>query len=51
MGFKSGDFAAFAFYTARFGTEGLPPSIVNALKDDPATSTRTGGSATIMAAR
>jgi poly(beta-D-mannuronate) lyase len=51
MGFKSGDFAAFAFYTARFGTEGLPPSIVNALKDEPATSTRTGGSATIMASR
>jgi hypothetical protein len=31
--FGSGDFAAFAFYTARFGTEALPPEIVNALKN------------------
>jgi poly(beta-D-mannuronate) lyase len=45
--FNSGDFAALAFYSARFGTEGLPPSIVNALKE-LATSTRTGGSAAIL---
>jgi len=49
-GFKSGDFAAIAFYTARFGTEGLPPSIVNALKE-LAASTRTGGSAAILATK
>jgi poly(beta-D-mannuronate) lyase len=49
-GFKSGNFAAIAFYIARFGTEGLPPSIVNAL-NEPATNTRTGGSATILAAK
>jgi poly(beta-D-mannuronate) lyase len=48
--FKSGDFAAFAFYAAQFGAEGLPPSIANALKD-PATSTRIGGNATILAAK
>jgi poly(beta-D-mannuronate) lyase len=29
--FSPGDFAPFAFYKARFGTEGLPPSIVAAL--------------------
>jgi poly(beta-D-mannuronate) lyase len=50
MNFKSGDFAAFAFYTAKFGAEGLPPSIVNALKE-PATSMRIGGNATILAAQ
>jgi len=49
-GFKSGDFAALAFYTTRFGTAGLPPSIVNALKE-LATSTRTGGSAIILATK
>jgi poly(beta-D-mannuronate) lyase len=30
--FSSGDFAPFAFYTARFGTEGLPSSIITALR-------------------
>jgi poly(beta-D-mannuronate) lyase len=49
-GLKSNDFAAFAFYIARFGAEGLPASIVNALKDDRATSTRIGGNTTILAA-
>jgi poly(beta-D-mannuronate) lyase len=49
-GFGPGDFAALAFYTARFGTEGLPPSIVNALKE-LAASTRTGGCAAILATK
>jgi poly(beta-D-mannuronate) lyase len=48
--FGAGDFAAFAFYAARFGTGGLPPAIVNALKN-PTEDTRIGGSTTIMAAR
>jgi poly(beta-D-mannuronate) lyase len=45
--FGSGDFAPFAFYAARFGVEGLPPAIANALQH-PATATRIGGSATIL---
>jgi poly(beta-D-mannuronate) lyase len=49
-GFHSGDFAALAFYTMRFGTTGLPPSIVTALKG-LTTSTRIGGSTTILAAK
>jgi poly(beta-D-mannuronate) lyase len=49
-GFGSGDFAAFAFYAARYGTGGLPPAIVNAL-ESPTASTRIGGNTTIMAAR
>jgi len=48
--FGSDDFAAFAFYTARFDTGGLPPAIVNALKN-PTTATRIGGNTTIMAAK
>jgi poly(beta-D-mannuronate) lyase len=48
--FGPGDFAEFAFYTARFGDDGLPPAILNALKQ-PATDTRIGGSVVIMAAR
>jgi len=47
--FGSGDFAEFAFYTARFGADGLPPAIVNALQH-PTTATRVGGSTTVMAA-
>jgi poly(beta-D-mannuronate) lyase len=46
----SGGFAAFAFYTARFGTNGLPPAIVNALKT-PTEETRIGGNTTIMSAK
>jgi poly(beta-D-mannuronate) lyase len=46
--FGSGDFAPFAFYAARFGVEGLPPAIANALKH-PTAATRIGGSATILA--
>ncbi len=48
--FGFGDFAAFAFYAARFGTGGLPPAIVNALKN-PTENTRIGGSTTVMAAK
>jgi poly(beta-D-mannuronate) lyase len=46
--FGSSDFAAFAFYAARFGTSALPPAIVDALKT-PTDDTRIGGSTTIMA--
>ena len=46
--FGSGDFAPFVFYAARFGVAGLPPSITDALQH-PATATRIGGSATILA--
>jgi poly(beta-D-mannuronate) lyase len=48
--FGPADFAAFAFYAARFGNQGLPPAIVNALKN-PTAETRIGGSTTIMAAK
>jgi poly(beta-D-mannuronate) lyase len=46
--FGSGDFADFAFYAARFGSGGLPPAIVNALKH-PTTATRLGGCTTLLA--
>jgi poly(beta-D-mannuronate) lyase len=46
----SSDFAAFAFYTARFGVNGLPPSIVDAFKT-VTVETRIGGNTTIMAAK
>jgi poly(beta-D-mannuronate) lyase len=49
-GFKPGDFAAFAFYSARFGVDGLPPAIVHALQS-PTTAARLGGSTTILAAK
>jgi poly(beta-D-mannuronate) lyase len=49
-GFKPGDFAAIAFYAARFGIEGLPSSVTAAL-ETPVSSTRIGGSATILAGR
>ena len=48
--FGSGDFADFAFYTARFGPDGLPPAILNALTR-PTTATRLGGCTTIMAGK
>ena len=48
--FRSGDFADFAFYTARFGSAGLPPAIVEALKH-PTTATRLGGCTTLLAGR
>jgi poly(beta-D-mannuronate) lyase len=46
--FSGGDFAEFAFYAARFGTDGLPPAILTALQH-PTTATRLGGCTTIMA--
>jgi poly(beta-D-mannuronate) lyase len=46
--FGGGDFAEFAFYAARFGTDGLPPSIVKGLQR-PVTETRIGGSTTVLA--
>jgi poly(beta-D-mannuronate) lyase len=48
--FGSGDFAEFAFYTARFGPDGLPPAILNALTH-PTTATRLGGCTTLMAGK
>lgn len=50
LNFRSGDFAPFAFYAAQFGTQGLPPSIVNALKN-PTSSSRIGGSTAILAGK
>jgi poly(beta-D-mannuronate) lyase len=47
--FGSGDFAPFAFFKARFGTEGLPSSIVVALRQPVATPRL--GYTTIMAAQ
>jgi poly(beta-D-mannuronate) lyase len=48
--FRPSDFAQFVFYAARFGTGGLPPSIVTALQS-PTSVTRLGGSTTILAAK
>lgn len=48
--FHPNDFAAFTFYAARFGTTGLPTSIVNAL-EHPTTDTRIGGNTTVLAAK
>jgi poly(beta-D-mannuronate) lyase len=48
--FGGGDFAEFAFYAARFGTDGLPPAILTALQH-PTTATRLGGCTTIMATK
>ncbi|MFZ0339356.1 MAG: alginate lyase family protein [Terracidiphilus sp.] len=46
--FSPGDFAEFAFYTARFGDDRLPTAILNALHH-PTTDTRIGGCTTILA--
>ena len=48
--FKPGDFAAIAFYAARFGTADLPPAVVTALQS-PTSATRIGGSTTILAGK
>jgi poly(beta-D-mannuronate) lyase len=48
--FHANDFATFNFYAARFGTEGLPPSIANALQH-PTADTRIGGNTTVLAAK
>jgi poly(beta-D-mannuronate) lyase len=47
-GWGSGDFAEFAFYATRFGTDNLPQPIVDALKH-PGSNTRIGGSTVILA--
>ena len=48
--FGPSDFAPFVFYVARFGPEGVPSSILNALKR-PTEATRIGGNTTVLAAR
>lgn len=48
--FGANDIAALTFYTARFGTDGLPSSLTGRLKH-PAFSSRIGGSATVLASR
>ena len=48
--FSSGDFAEFAFYTARFGDVVGALAILNALQH-PTTDTRIGGCTTIPAAK
>lgn len=47
--FSPGDFAPIAFYCSRFGTEGMPPSILAALRH-PVETSRIGYT-TLMAAR
>ena len=49
-GFGSGDFAGVDFYVARFGSAGLPPSLLAGIAQ-PTSSTRLGGSATVLAAK
>ena len=44
----SGDFACFAFYRARFGSDNLPSDILDQLKR-PAFNSRTGGDTAILA--
>ncbi len=48
LGFGAGDFAAFNYYVANTGSEGLPPSIIEAIAQ-PTFSTRIGGSTTVLA--
>jgi poly(beta-D-mannuronate) lyase len=48
--FSPGDIAELEFYVARFGTNGLPPSITDLLRR-PASATRVGGSTTVLAAK
>jgi len=49
-GFGQGDFAEFAFYVAKFGSEGLPAPITNALQH-PTYDSRIGGETSILAAK
>jgi poly(beta-D-mannuronate) lyase len=44
----AGDFAEFAFYTARFGSDNLPANILDELKR-PSFSTRIGGNTVLLA--
>jgi poly(beta-D-mannuronate) lyase len=48
--FGPGDFAEFAFYTARFGPDNLPPAILDALKQNPY-ERRIGGSTLLLAGK
>lgn len=48
LGFGAGDFAAFNYYVAKAGTEGLPPSILEGIAQ-PTFSSRIGGSTTVLA--
>jgi poly(beta-D-mannuronate) lyase len=47
-GFGSDDFAAYPYFTARFGDTGLPPSLLEGLKR-PVMATRIGGNTTVLA--
>jgi len=47
-GFGSDDFAAYPFYTVRFGDSGLPQSIIDGIKH-PVMATRIGGNTTVLA--
>jgi len=49
-GYGPDDFAPLVFYAARYGSSGLPPSIVSALQH-PTAATRIGGSTTVLAAK
>jgi poly(beta-D-mannuronate) lyase len=49
-GWGGGDFCAFLFFTARYPSVQLPPSIAAALKK-PAAATRIGGNITVLAAK
>lgn len=48
--FSPGNVAEMEFYLARFGSQSAPTSITTLLQG-PATATRTGGSATVLAAK
>lgn len=48
--FSPGDIAELEFYLARFGAEGVPSSIT-ALLQRPASATRVGGNATVLAGK
>jgi poly(beta-D-mannuronate) lyase len=48
--FHAGDIAELHFYIARFGSSGLPASLINLLQH-PAADTRIGGSPTLLAAK
>ena len=48
--FSAGDIAELEFYSARFGPGDTPPSLTSLLRN-PATATRIGGSATVLAAK
>ena len=49
-GFPDRDFAAYNFYISKFGTEGIPPIMVKALRN-PVSDSRLGGSTTLLIAK